>query len=102
MARSSTLTPVVVWDRAAQAWVPLTRVRGVAFAKSAGQDGQSDGQWEYERQDDTGSTWTVTHVPTGRHTDFWPSLTYCREMTASGAALDILNSSSAPVEAVTR
>lgn len=42
----------------------------------------ADGQWEYERTDDSGTTWTVTHVPTKAISIGWPSLAAARRYTA--------------------
>lgn len=54
----------------------------------------TDGVWTYERDEDTGTLWAVTHVPTGRWT-YYPSLPKARKDTADGSLkryFDITNS----------
>jgi hypothetical protein len=46
-----------------------------------------DGVWKYERIEDTGTLWTVIHVPTGIEGDYYGTLTAAREATADGSAL---------------
>jgi hypothetical protein len=46
-----------------------------------------DGVWKYERIEDTGTLWSVIHVPTGIEADCCGTLTAAREMTANGTAL---------------
>lgn len=46
-----------------------------------------DGVWAYTRHEDAGTTWTVTHLPTGRTLPGAPSLPTARLWTADGWAL---------------
>lgn len=51
----------------------------------------ADGQWAFERRDDDGTTWTVTHLPSRTLTcTCLGSLRQCRTYTASGAASEDL------------
>lgn len=50
-----------------------------------------DGIWKYDRLEDTGTPWIVTHVPTGRQA-WYPSLPKARKATADGTALAYLDS----------
>lgn len=64
--------------------------REIWLARSA------DGIWEYERHNDTGTSWTVTHLPTKR---VWPgeaSLLTARAGTYWGWILIRLDARSAP------
>ncbi len=57
----------------------------------------ADGVWLYERQEDVGTSWIVTHIPTGRSLDFEPSLRLARIGTLTGWTLRQLDRQSAPI-----
>lgn len=46
-----------------------------------------DGLWTYERIEDTGTPWEITHAPTGISTDWHGTLGAARAATANGSAL---------------
>jgi len=46
-----------------------------------------DGEWKYERIEDTGTPWAVIHVPTGTEGPWYGTLTAARASTADGSAL---------------
>ena len=46
-----------------------------------------DGVWDYERMEDVGTLWDVTHLPTGLPAGFYGTLGAAREATANGSAL---------------
>jgi hypothetical protein len=46
-----------------------------------------DGLWAYERIEDTGTPWEITHVPSGLCTDWYGTLSAARAATANGSAL---------------
>ena len=46
-----------------------------------------DGVWDYERMEDTGTLWDVTHRPSGLSAAYYGTLTAAREATANGSAL---------------
>ena len=46
-----------------------------------------DGVWTYERIEDTGTPWDVTHIPTGISAGWYGTLTAARAATADGSAL---------------
>ena len=50
-----------------------------------------DGVWKYERIEDTGTLWTVLHVPTGTEGAYYGTLTAARAATANGSALADIN-----------
>jgi hypothetical protein len=48
----------------------------------------ADGVWHYHRGEETGTSWHLTHLPTGRQLDYVAStLTSARKATASGWAI---------------
>ena len=48
----------------------------------------TDKDWGMNREDEAGTPWSVTHLPTGIVVDrYVPSLTDCRAYVASGQAL---------------
>jgi hypothetical protein len=47
-----------------------------------------DGVWKYERIEDTGTPWSVVHVPSGIEGHWHGTLTAAREATANGSALE--------------
>lgn len=56
-----------------------------------------DGVWLYARHEDTGTTWTVTHLPTGRTLDLAAtSLPQARRDTFDGTTLRLLDTVPAP------
>lgn len=63
------------------------------------QAASTDGVWLYHREEDTGTTWTVLHLPTGRVLPGEVSLPMARRGTADGwtlAELDRRESPAAP------
>ena len=46
-----------------------------------------DGEWKYERIEDTGTPWDVVHVPSGLSAGWWSSLPKARAATADGTAM---------------
>lgn len=55
----------------------------------------ADGTWIYQHEEDTGSSWSVLHIPTGRAWHGETSLIAARRGTASGWILHRLNESAA-------
>lgn len=51
----------------------------------------ADGQWKYDRIEDTGTPWEVTHLPTGKPVPTWySSLPNARAATADGSARNLM------------
>jgi hypothetical protein len=47
----------------------------------------ADGVWDILREEDDQTTWTVVHLPSGRHCPCYPNLRKARIAIASGQAL---------------
>lgn len=79
---TTTRTPITVTSKARS-----TRTGRIEIWSAV----STDGTWTYERDEDTGTLWAVTHVPTGRWL-YASSLPKARVSTASGSALRYLDS----------
>lgn len=82
----------LTWTRKAPA-VPLAPVIRTRFLLTLGGARQcwgavtTDALWDFEREDEPGTPWSVTHVPTGIVVDRYAgTLTDCRAYVASGQA----------------
>lgn len=62
----------------------------------------ADGIWDIVREEDEGTTWTVTHRPSGRDVPCYPSLRRARIAIASGEALREAEKRRARIEAEVR
>lgn len=64
---------------------------GARFRRELWGATSADGTWRYRRQENTGTDWTITHVPTGRTHEHYSSLRQARLCTASGYTLRCLD-----------
>lgn len=78
LTMAARLTPVTVTARYRS---PRTGRMEIWGARS------EDGTYAYQRIEDTGTDWTVEHVPTATDCGLWSSLPNARRATASGEAL---------------
>lgn len=100
MTQTTTLAPRTIHHqtpRATRGMTPVTRSMRTTYIggpdsgrtrKECWSATSTDGSWSYERLEDQGTTWSVTHLHTGCTCDVpYRSLNAARRATASGATL---------------
>lgn len=98
-----TLTAPAAFTRPARATTPMTPVTKTMRTTFIGDPASgrtrrecwgaksTDGVWQYERMEDEGTTWYVTHLPTGYCGDTpYGTLASARRATRSGTALQCM------------
>jgi hypothetical protein len=78
--------PVVWWNWKTQTW-DRKRIARSPMAQTVGSDGRPDGQWQIDWECDDTTSYTVTHLPTGRQVLFYASADLALRAIGSGAAL---------------
>jgi hypothetical protein len=87
MPHSNSSAPRVAWwNWRTQTW-EKRRIAGSPMAQTVGVDGQPNGLWQIDWEDDDTTSYTVTHLPTGRQVFFYWSAAAALRAIGSGEAL---------------